>query len=113
VQPTLQAQGVAIKDETALEHEADVMGTKAMQMRRPDRIAADAAAQTATVVPQVGETREQSEPSQAVQRQEEPDEELQAKPSIADVQRSPLPTQVQLARIIHKTAQTSCKSLIA
>jgi hypothetical protein len=164
VRPTLQAQGMAINDETALEHEADVMGTKAVQMRRPDRIAADAASQTATVVPQAGETRDrsevagmitggseekgrlnflsiippqrtigapgdkdkqeadrvpsqvvnqihiptfqQSEPSQAVQRQEEPDEELQAKPSISDVQRSPLPTQVQLEAKPEEKLQT-------
>lgn len=33
VQPTIQAQGVAINDDRGLEHEADVMGAKALQMR--------------------------------------------------------------------------------
>jgi len=33
VQPTLQAQGLAINDEPALEREADVMGAKALQMK--------------------------------------------------------------------------------
>ncbi|MBD2196303.1 DUF4157 domain-containing protein [Calothrix anomala FACHB-343] len=38
----------------------------------------------------------QSTQGQSVQRQEEPDEELETKPSISVLQRSPLPTQVQL-----------------
>ncbi|TFH41368.1 MAG: DUF4157 domain-containing protein, partial [ANME-2 cluster archaeon] len=39
VKPTMQAKGVVINDERALEHEADVMGTKAMQMRRTEKSA--------------------------------------------------------------------------
>jgi hypothetical protein len=38
----------------------------------------------------------QSTPGQSVQRQQEPDEELQAKPSFSVLQRSPLPTQVHI-----------------
>ena len=37
VQPTMQAKGVSINDDKALEHEADVMGAKAMRMNRPDQ----------------------------------------------------------------------------
>jgi hypothetical protein len=33
VQPTMQAQGVAINDDRGLEQEADVMGAKALQRR--------------------------------------------------------------------------------
>jgi vacuolar-type H+-ATPase subunit H len=40
-------------------------------------------------------TSQQSESNQAVQRQEEPEAEIQAKPSISDLMRSPVPTQVQ------------------
>ena len=39
VKPTLQAKGVSINDDTALEHEADVMGAKALQMRRSEKSA--------------------------------------------------------------------------
>ena len=34
VKPTMQAKGVAINDDVVLEHEADVMGKKALQIRR-------------------------------------------------------------------------------
>jgi len=34
VKPTMQAKGVAVNDDRALEREADVMGGKALQMRR-------------------------------------------------------------------------------
>ncbi len=34
VKPTLQAKGVSINDDAGLEHEADVMGAKALQMQR-------------------------------------------------------------------------------
>jgi Domain of unknown function (DUF4157) len=34
VKPTLQAKGVSINDDESLEHEADVMGRKALQMKR-------------------------------------------------------------------------------
>ncbi|MGL5064913.1 MAG: DUF4157 domain-containing protein [Microcoleus sp.] len=34
VKPTLQAKGVSINDDEGLEHEADVMGKKALQMKR-------------------------------------------------------------------------------
>lgn len=44
-QPTLQVKGVPINDDKGLEQEADVMGTKALQMRRPDHVA------TGSVVP--------------------------------------------------------------
>ena len=37
VKPTTQAKGVAINDELGLEHEADVMGAKALQMRQSDK----------------------------------------------------------------------------
>jgi hypothetical protein len=37
VKPTMQAQGVSINDDEGLEHEADVMGAKAMQMRRSEK----------------------------------------------------------------------------
>jgi hypothetical protein len=37
VQPTIQAAGVAINDDPALEHEADVMGARALQRRAPSR----------------------------------------------------------------------------
>jgi hypothetical protein len=61
VRPTLQMRnGVAINDDAGLEKEADVMGTKALQMRRPDHIATDSAAQTATAVQWAGETRDAS-----------------------------------------------------
>jgi hypothetical protein len=35
VEPTMQAQGVSINDDEGLEREADVMGARAMQTRRP------------------------------------------------------------------------------
>lgn len=37
VKPTLRAEGVPINDDTALEREADVMGAKALQMRRSEK----------------------------------------------------------------------------
>lgn len=40
VAPTLQAKGVAINDDPALEHEADVMGAKALQAKSVDSAAA-------------------------------------------------------------------------
>ncbi len=39
VKPTTQAQGLAINDDMTLEHEADVMGAKAMQMHRSEKSA--------------------------------------------------------------------------
>ncbi|WP_406661821.1 DUF4157 domain-containing protein [Methanolobus sp. ZRKC3] len=36
VKPTMQGKGVAINDDAGLEREADVMGGKAMQMKRPN-----------------------------------------------------------------------------
>ncbi len=36
VKPTIQAQGVAINDDRALEREADLMGIKAASVKRPD-----------------------------------------------------------------------------
>lgn len=39
VKPTMQAKGVAINDDANLEHEADVMGGRALQMRRAGRSA--------------------------------------------------------------------------
>ncbi|KAI9135713.1 DUF4157 domain-containing protein [Acaryochloris sp. CCMEE 5410] len=38
VKPTLQAQGVSINEDDALEHEADVMGAKALAMKGCDQI---------------------------------------------------------------------------
>ena len=42
VQPTIQAAGVAINDDPGLEHEADVMGARALHRRRPARPATPA-----------------------------------------------------------------------
>ena len=39
VEPTVQSKGVAINDDTVLEHEADVMGAKALQMRHSENSA--------------------------------------------------------------------------
>jgi len=39
VKPTVQAKGVSINDDVAMEREADVMGAKALQMKRSDRVA--------------------------------------------------------------------------
>ncbi len=36
VQPTMQTHGVSINDNAGLEHEADVMGAKALQVRREE-----------------------------------------------------------------------------
>jgi hypothetical protein len=60
VKPTLQAKGVTINDDTALEHEADVMGAKALQMRRSNYVATGSAAQTATTMQREGEPTEAS-----------------------------------------------------
>lgn len=38
VQPTMQVKGVSINDDQGLEHEADVMGAKALQMRLADGV---------------------------------------------------------------------------
>lgn len=53
VRPTMQAQGVSINDETALEREADVMGMKALQARRPDHAVTGTVAQPVTTVQRV------------------------------------------------------------
>lgn len=50
VRPTLQAKGVSINDDDGLEHEADVMGAKALQMRQPDRVPTDSADRAAMAV---------------------------------------------------------------
>jgi hypothetical protein len=61
VRPTLQIKdGVAINDDAGLEKEADVMGKKALQMRRSDHIATDSSAQMATAVQGTAETRDAS-----------------------------------------------------
>ena len=41
VKPTVQAKGVSINDDTALENEVDVMGAKALQMRRSEKARLD------------------------------------------------------------------------
>jgi hypothetical protein len=48
VQPTLQAEGVAINDDASLEKEADVMGSKALRMTRAEPVAMGSAQQGAT-----------------------------------------------------------------
>jgi len=48
VKPTMQAKGVQINDDPGLEKEADVMGERALQMRRPDQNAAGPATRAAT-----------------------------------------------------------------
>ncbi|HEY9641195.1 MAG TPA: DUF4157 domain-containing protein, partial [Coleofasciculaceae cyanobacterium] len=47
VNPTIQTQGVPINDDQGLEHEADVMGAKAMQMRRSEKSAFELLSPTA------------------------------------------------------------------
>jgi hypothetical protein len=37
VQPTMQTKGVAINDDSKLEHEADVMGAKAATVQAADK----------------------------------------------------------------------------
>jgi hypothetical protein len=56
VKPTMQAQRVSINDDEGLEREADVLGAKALQMRRPDPSAAGVGAQKATAAQRAGET---------------------------------------------------------
>lgn len=48
VKPTMQAKGVAINDDLALEQEADVMGAKALQMMRRDQVATRSTLQMST-----------------------------------------------------------------
>ena len=48
VKPTMQARGIAINDDPALEHEADVMGRKALQMRPPNQVTTGTSAQATT-----------------------------------------------------------------
>ena len=60
VKPTLQAHGVSINDDASLEHEADVMGAKALQMRRSNDMATGSAARKATTVQRDGEPTEAS-----------------------------------------------------
>ena len=43
VKPTLQTQGTSINDDTALEHEADVMGRRALQKRSTAQVTTDLA----------------------------------------------------------------------
>ena len=57
VQPTLQAKGVAINDDTGLEQEADVMGPKALRMTRAEPVAMGSAPRWATSLQRSGKTR--------------------------------------------------------
>ena len=58
VKPTVQAQGVSINDDTALEHEADVMGVKALQISRLNP-SATGAVPAATAIQRVEEMTEE------------------------------------------------------
>lgn len=56
VEPTLQAKGVALNDDKGLEHEADLMGMKALQFGRFEHHAIGTAAQLVTAVQRVEAT---------------------------------------------------------
>ncbi len=68
VLPTLQMKdGVPVNDDEELEREADEMGTKASQLRRPDSVAPGLSAQTTTVEQQKREPTAAAEaPTQGV-----------------------------------------------
>lgn len=61
VKPTMQAQGVSLNEDEGLEHEADVMATKALKMRRPDQVATGPISQATTAEPREKEPTEASE----------------------------------------------------
>lgn len=56
VKPTFQLKGEQVNDDDRLEHEADILGVKAMQMRRPDNTRIGAGAGAAMAVQRAGET---------------------------------------------------------
>src|SRR5262249_54397292 len=61
-QPTMRmGDGGAVNEDEGLEHEADVMGAKALQMRRPEDTATGAGDAAGTAVQQTGETGEASQ----------------------------------------------------
>ena len=62
VQPTMQMKnGVLVNDDAGLEHEADVMGAKAMQMRRSDPVITCPSVQAMTVEQRTAKLVEASE----------------------------------------------------
>ena len=62
VRPTMQMkEGVPVNSDQALEHEADVMGTKALQMRRPVNTVSGVRAEAGMTVPRTGKTGEASQ----------------------------------------------------
>lgn len=67
VKPTIQAKGVSINDDADLEREADVMGTKALQIKRAEPVTTGSAHQEATSLQREAETKGESEvPGEAI-----------------------------------------------
>ncbi|MBW2690258.1 MAG: DUF4157 domain-containing protein [Deltaproteobacteria bacterium] len=76
VKPTMQAKGVSINDDVGLEREADVMGTKALQVKRAQQATTASAHQGSTSLQRDAAPRKQKAAPKLIQRKEQSRKEI-------------------------------------